>query len=122
MKKIAAIYLAIVFGCAAYTGIANATSIKIFDAAPLAAKNALVNMNLQTLATATAKQNGANAAKCVIAEFTKFDPSTGAAAPHGLNLLSAQLQLQRQTGKADITQVEDVVLAVFAAILQDVCS
>ena len=122
MKKFAGILLGTVFGFAALTGSANAVTINAFDAAPQHAKSGLVSKTLQTLVTATQTHSGTEAAKCMIREFTVTDASTGATVPHGISLLSAQLEIQRKAGKAGETQVEDVVQFVYEAILQDTCA
>ena len=122
MKKFAGILLGTVFGFAALTGSANAVSINAFDAAPPHAQNGLVSKTLQSLVTKTQTHIGTEAAKCMIKEFTVTDASTGATVPHGIGLLSAQLEVQRKAGKAGEAQVEHIVQAVYEIILQDTCA
>ena len=100
---------------------ANAVTIDQFDAASQDVKNKVVSLTLQDLLGQAARKSGKEAARCMVNAFTVFNASAGETAPHGMNLISAQLKVQRDLKKADTTHVEHVVAAVFDSLLQDRC-
>lgn len=101
---------------------ANAVTISEFDGANAATKNKVVSLTLQELSEQTAKKSGKDTAICVARAFTTFNASSGETAPVGVNLISAQLKIQRDAGKSNEAHVEDIVAGVFDTILQDRCS
>lgn len=120
MRNIITIIKVFTFGAIFASSNANAVTIDQYDALGQNVKNKVVSMTLQGLLGATAKKSGAST-NCMVQAFTTFNVSAGEKAPHGINLIVAQLKVQRELGKVSQTHVEDVVQTVYEAILQDRC-